>query len=411
MYNLLSGITVVEVSSFVASPTAGLYLAQMGAEVIRVDQIGGGQDFKRWPMTEGGDSLSWENLNRAKRSLALDLTRPEGRELLVALIRKVRLLVTNLPAKGFLAHDKLAAERPDLITVRVMGWPDGAVALDYTANAAVGYPLLTGPGPEPVNHSLPAWDLLTGAYGAFALLAALRRREATGQGGEIRLPLTDVAIATVANMGRVAEVLYTGRERERLGNAVFGTIGRDFVTRDGARVMIVAINERQWQGLVTALGLGEELVRIEAERGVSFAGDDGIRFAHRDAIFPLIERAVAARDHAELVAALDAAGVVHTGYRTLPEALADPRMVSANPVFEQTADNPSGFAYPAAGAFGTLQGEPRAAPCPAPRNGEHSAAVLAERLGLSPEEIDTLIDSGLVGTHEKELTRSQARSG
>jgi len=220
MYDLLKGVTLVEVSSFVASPTVGLYFAQMGAEVIRVDQIGGGQDFKRWPMTEGGDSLSWENLNRAKRSLALDFAKPEARNLLTRLIRGVGNLVTNLPVGGFLSHERLAAERPDLISVRVMGWPDGSVALDYTANAAVGYPVLTGEGPAPVNHVLPAWDLLTGAYGAFALVAALRRRERTGQGSEIRLPLTDVAVGTVANMGRVAEVLYQGHDRERLGNAV-----------------------------------------------------------------------------------------------------------------------------------------------------------------------------------------------
>jgi 2-methylfumaryl-CoA isomerase len=117
MYNLLPDLTVIEVSSFVASPTAGLYLAQMGAQVIRVDQIGGGQDFRRWPVTANNDSLSWENLNRAKQSLALDLTRPEGRELLVELAQSVGNLVTNLPVKGFLAHDKLAAARADMISV------------------------------------------------------------------------------------------------------------------------------------------------------------------------------------------------------------------------------------------------------------------------------------------------------
>jgi 2-methylfumaryl-CoA isomerase len=398
MYDLLKGVTLVEVSSFVASPTVGLYFAQMGAEVIRVDQIGGGQDFKRWPMTEGGDSLSWENLNRAKRSLALDFAKPEARNLLTRLIRGVGNLVTNLPVGGFLSHERLAAERPDLISVRVMGWPDGSVALDYTANAAVGYPVLTGEGPAPVNHVLPAWDLLTGAYGAFALVAALRRRERTGQGSEIRLPLTDVAVGTVANMGRVAEVLYQGHDRERLGNAVYGTIGRDFVTRDGLRIMIVAINERQWDRLVDTLGLGEDIARIERARGVRFAGDDGLRFTHRDAIFAAIEAKIATRDHDELAAALDAAGVVHTGYRSMVEAVRDPRLVTDNPIFSPGSDNPSGFTYPAAGAFATLPGEERRPAAPAPHNGEHSADILARQLDLSPAEIARLIDAGVVGT-------------
>lgn len=400
MYDILTGLSLVEVSSFVASPTAGLYMAQFGADVIRVDQIGGGQDFRRWPVTRENDSLSWENLNRAKRSLALDLTRPEGRELLVELTRKVGSLVTNLPAKGFLAHDRIAEGRPDLVTVRIMGWPDGSVALDYTANSAVGYTALTGPvdDPRPVNHVLPAWDLLTGAYAAFAMLAAVRRRELTGQGGEVRLPLTDIAIGSAANLGRVAEVLYTGRDRERLGNAVFGTIGRDFVTRDGVRFMLVAINERQWQGLVKALGIADSIAAIEAERGVSFADDDGMRFAHRDAIFAVIEREVAQYDHADLGALLDANGVVHGPYRTMIEAVEDPRLVTQNPVFTKTADNPSGFAYPAAGAFATLPSMERKVPAPAPRNGQHSEAILADVMGLSSGEIGKLIDQGIAGT-------------
>lgn len=399
MYNFLPDISVVEVSSFVASPTAGLYLAQMGATVIRVDQIGGGQDFKRWPVTANNDSLSWENLNRAKQSLALDLTRSEGRELLVALAQHTGNLVTNLPAKGFLAHDRLAAGRADMVTVRIMGWPDGAVALDYTANAAVGYPGLTGPLSDdaPVNHVMPAWDLLTGAYAAFAMLAATKRRDATGQGAEVRLPLTDVAIGTVANMGRVAEVLYTGAERERLGNAVFGTIGRDFVTRDGVRIMLVAINERQWEGLVTALALGERIAALEAALGVKFAGDDGLRFTHRASIFALIEQAIGALDHGEVAARLDAHSVVHGHFQSMVEAVRDPRLVGDNPIFAELASNPSGFAYPAAGAFATIPQAERQPPAPAPRNGEHSEAVLSERLGLDSGAIAKLVDAGIVG--------------
>lgn len=174
MYPLLSGLKVIEASSFVASPTAGLYLAQMGAEVIRVDQIGGGPDFKRWPKASNGSSLYWENLNRAKKSVALNLGTPDGRELLKALVAATGQFVTNFPVDGFLAHETLSAKRADLITVRIMGLADGGPALDHTVNSAVGFPDLTGPGPEPINHVLPAWDLLTGAYVAFAMLAALR---------------------------------------------------------------------------------------------------------------------------------------------------------------------------------------------------------------------------------------------
>lgn len=398
MYNLLNGLSVIEASSFVASPTAGLYLAQMGAEVIRVDQIGGGPDFRRWPVTEGNDSLYWENLNRAKKSVALDLGASEGRELLQELVRKTGQFVTNFPAEGFLAHAKLAEGNSELITVRVMGWADGSPALDYTVNNAVGYPMMTGPGPDPVNHVLPAWDLLTGAYAAFAMLAAIRQRDASGAGCEVRIPLSDVAIGTVANLGGIAEVLHSGANRPRLGNAVYGLFGRDFVTQDGVRTMIVVVTHRQWAKLLDVLGLAGAVASLEADLGVSFVRNDGLRFEHRDALFPLFERAIGQRNHAELAASLDLAGIVHSAYRTMLDAAHDPRLVGNNPIFSPFEANPSGFAYPAAGPFGTIPQLDRGAPEAAPRNGEHSEEILAGRLGLSSGMIARLIDSGIIGT-------------
>ena len=396
MYELLSGLSVIEASSFVASPSAGLYCAQMGAEVIRVDQVGGGPDFHRWPVTANNDSLYWENLNRAKKSVALDLRRAEGRELLQALVRATGQLITNFPVKGFMAHDVLAEGRPDLVTIRIMGWADGSPALDYTVNNAVGYPTLTGTGSEPVNHVLPAWDLLSGAYAAFALLAALRRRAETGAGSEVRIPLSDVAIGTVANLGGIAEVLYEGENRPRLGNAVYGLFGRDFVTADRVRTMIVVVTPRQWANLIDALGLKQAIAALEASRGVSFATDDGLRFTHREALFPLFEEAIGARTHADLAAAFDAGGVVHSAYRTMLDAVNDRALVAENPIFG-VAQNPSGFSYPAAGAFATVPQLERQAPRPAPRNGQHSEEVLAARLSLPAGEIARLIDAGIVG--------------
>jgi 2-methylfumaryl-CoA isomerase len=404
MYPMLNGLSVIEASSFVASPTAGLYLAQMGAEVIRVDQIGGGPDFRRWPVTDANDSLYWENLNRAKKSVALDLGRPEGRELLQALVRETGQFITNFPVGGFLAHEELAKGRADLITVRVMGWADGSVALDYTINNAVGYPMMTGAGPEPVNHVLPAWDLLSGAYAAFAMMAAMQRRTSTGEGAEIRVPLSDVAIGTVANMGGIAEVLYSGADRPRLGNAVYGLFGRDFVTRDGQRTMIVVVTPRQWANLLNALGLADAVAGVEAARGVSFATDDGARFNHRDALYPLFEKAIGSQDMADLVAVFDKGGIVHSPYRTMKDAAADPRLVADNPIFGRT-DNPSGFDYPAAGSFGSVPQMEREAPRPAPVNGQHSEEILTSRLKLSSGEYGRLIDAGIVGTGHLGETR------
>lgn len=396
MYPLLSGLTVIEASSFVASPTAGLYLAQMGATVIRVDQIGGGPDYNRWPQAGNGRSLYWENLNRAKLSVALDLGRAEGRAVLQRLVRSAGLFVTNFPVNGFLSHATLAAGREDLITVRVMGRADGGPALDYTVNAAVGFPDLTGVGPGPVNHVLPAWDLLTGAYAAFALLAALRQRDATGAGGEVCVPLADVAIGTVANLGMLAEVLTTGTDRERLGNTVYGAFGRDFVTRDARRLMLLALTPKQWRGLVEVLDLSKPVARIEEERKVSFASDEGLRFTHRDALFPLVEAAVASRDYVPLSQALETAGCCWGPYQTMREAAQDATLVRDNQMFGES-HNPSGAHYPAAGSFATIPQLERGAPRSAPELGQDSDAVLGELLGASTSDLAEWRQQGIVG--------------
>lgn len=395
MYALLSDLTIIEASSFVASPSAGLYLAQMGARVIRVDQIGGGPDFRRWPLSAGGVSLYWENLNRAKQSLALDLRSVAGRELLIELVRKTGQCITNYPADGFLSHDRMAEGREDLVTVRVMGRADGGSALDYTVNPAVGIPDMTGAGPDPVNHVLPAWDLLTGAYAAFAMLAALRHRDSGGGGQEVRVALQDVATGSVANLGMIAEVLASGSNRAKLGNAVFGAFGRDFTTRDGWRVMVMAITPKQWVGLVAALDIGADVAAIEVARGVSFARDDGLRFTHRDALFPVVEARIGQWGYASLAAALDANGCCYGAYQTMLEAAHDPALVTQNPMFANIA-NPSGLTYPAAGSFAAIPHMARGPVRAAPHLGVDSEAILSEQLGLSSAQIGVLIDKGVV---------------
>jgi len=401
MYQLLSGLRVVEAAAFVAGPTGGLYLAQMGAEVIRIDQIGGGPDYRRWPLTDHGDSLYWEGLNKAKRSIQIDLSRPQGRELAVALASapgdEAGLFLTNFPVEGFLSHANLAACRPDIITARIMGWADGKPALDYTVNAAVGVPAMTGPvgDDRPVNAVLPAWDLLGGSWAAFAMVSALHRRRQTGDGAEIRVPLSDLAATSLSHLGFAAEALLQG-DRGRLGNDLFGAFGRDFATADGQRIYLVAITPKQWRGLVAALGLGEAVAAVEVATGADFTADEGARFTNRALLFPLFEAAMAAQTLAALGPRLDAAGVTWGPYQTLAEAVhGDARLFTANPQF-QTITHKSGLTYPAAGPAATLAGEARGLVRPAPQLGADTDAVLAEVLGLASGAIGKLHDEGLV---------------
>lgn len=402
MFQALRDLTIIEGASFIAGPSCALHLAQMGAKVIRFDMIGGGPDYHRMPRGADGESLYWQGLNKGKLSVAIDLRSPEGRELACAMIAAPGpgrgLFVTNYPENGFLSHTALAARRPDLITLRVQGWGTGRNGVDYTVNAAMGVPFMTGPetlAPDvPVNNALPAWDLLAGAYGAFALLAAERRRQVTGQGGEIRLALSDLAVGSLAHLGQVAEVS-AGPDRGRFGNGLYGAFGRDFVTRDGRRLMIVAITPRQWSGLVDALGLQEEIAAAEAELGLSFASDEALRFTHRDRLFPLIETAIATEESAPLTARFESEGVCWEYYRTLKEAVAeDERLVSGNPLF-QTVEHPGGNRYPTpAGLLRTDEAPPSAAA--APRLGQHTEQVLAELLGLSGTALGRLFDRGVV---------------
>lgn len=401
MYDLLKGLRVVEGAAFIAGPSAGLHMAQMGAEVIRFDAIGGGPDFRRWPLAPSGDSLYWEGLNKGKKSIAIDLGRPEGRELAVALAtapgEQGGVFLTNYPVKGFLSHEALKARREDIITLRVMGWVDGSPAVDYTINAAVGVPQMTGPSDDdrPVNHVLPAWDLLGGAYAAFAAVSALLRRRLTGEGAEIRVPLSDLAASSLSHLGQVAEVL-TGGDRPRMGNDLFGAFGRDFVTADGKRLIVVAITPRQWTGLLKVLELGDVVAALEASLGISFACDEGARFTHRAALMPHFEAAFAARDSAALKPAFDAGGVTWGEYQSLHQAVtSDPRLFTANPLF-QPLTHPSGLTYPTSGPAATLADEARGAQGAAPRLGQHTDEVLAQVLGLDSGAIGRLHDEGLV---------------
>jgi len=170
--NRLQDLRIVEISAFVAAPLGGLTMAQMGAEVIRIDPIGGGMDFGRWPVTRRGASLYWAGLNKAKRSLALALDKPEGREIARALITApgtgAGIFLTNLPPSRALDYTSLKAGCDDLIMLRLVGNRDGSAAVDYTVNAASGFPPVTGHGGDPVNHVLPAWDRWSTSLGSGA---------------------------------------------------------------------------------------------------------------------------------------------------------------------------------------------------------------------------------------------------
>ncbi|WP_460370262.1 CoA transferase, partial [Actinocorallia lasiicapitis] len=281
---------VLEISSFVAAPLGGMTLAQLGAEVIRVDPLGGAADVGRWPLHDNGASLYWAGLNKGKRSITVDLRSAAGRALVARLAAQAGVVLTNA---AWPSYDDLIGHRPGLIHVAIEGHPGGRPAVDYTVNAGTGFPLVTGAGEEPVNHVLPAWDVACGLYAAIAILAADHHRLRTGQGRSIRIALSDVALATAGNLGFLAEAELTGTDRPKVGNGLYGGFARDFRCADG-RIMIVTLTRRHLDDLMRAAGAADRLTELERLPGADFAAG-GDRYRHREALAALVEPWFAAR--------------------------------------------------------------------------------------------------------------------
>lgn len=394
---ILSGLSVVEGSAFVAAPLGGMTLAQLGADVIRFDQIGGGLDHRRWPVTESGQSLFWAGMNKGKRSIQVDLRSPEGQEIVAALITRPGpdhgIFLTNLPARGALTYEALKARRDDIIMVALTGNADGTSEVDYTVNVATGFPDITGPRgtDEPTNSVLPAWDIAMGEMAAVGLLAADRHRTRTGKGSLMKLALSDVALAMVANLGRLAQA-ERGEMAEKDGNSLYGAFGRDFVTADGRRVMVMALTDRQWAALQRATGL--DAASITSTTDADLSTESG-RFAARDAIGAAMAPWFSARSFAEVRRILADAGASWGPYQTFQQLLAeDPRCSTDNPLFSRV-DHPGigSLLTPASPLY--FSSADRVPAMRAPLPGEHTDEILIG-LGLSDDEIGRLHDRGIV---------------
>jgi 2-methylfumaryl-CoA isomerase len=399
MNRLLQDLRIVELSAFVAAPLGGMTMAQMGAEVIRIDPIGGGIDFARWPVSHDGASLYWAGLNKAKRSVALALDKPEGRDIARAIITapgpEGGICLTNLPPLRGLDFATLQSERRDLIMLRLVGNRDGSAAVDYTVNAASGFPLVTGHGGAPVNHVLPAWDIAAGLYLATGLLAAERHRSRTGNGQEVVVALADVMLATVGNLGYVGDAQINGSARPAIGNDLYGSFGRDFATADGRRVMIIALTRRQWRALGQATGLAERLAMIGQIMDVDLDTEAG-RYEARDAIAALLGRWCARNTLEEIRKAFSGAGVLWGHFQDFLQLIRDDRRCSEENRLFAMVDQPGIGRYLMPGLPLDFSAAPRIPASPAPLLGEHTDLVLTEVLGLASAEIGRLHDHHVV---------------
>ncbi len=398
---LLTGLRIIDLSTYVAGPSATMALAQLGAEVIRVDPVGGATDARRLPLDPAGHSLYWASLNKGKRSVQVDIRGEEGRDLVRSLISSSGpgggIVVTNAVGQAWLEYDQLVGVRPDLILVQIAGRSDGRPAVDYTVNCEVGLPYLTGPADSgvPVNHVLPAWDLLTGLYAGLAVVAADRERIRTGAGRAIRLVLSDVALTTMANLGFVADAVINGANRAREGNYLYGSFGCDFATADGDRVMVVALTERHWRRLVELTGTGETIAALERSLDVSLQAEEA-RYEYREVLAALFAGWFRHHSTAAVHRALADSQVLWGPYRTVGQLVTDPAGLLRTSTLFSNVDHPGIGVLPTPStvlAGAGVDGPPRPASLP----GADTDEVLTTMLGLSSATAADLRSRGVIG--------------
>lgn len=400
MVRILEGLRIVEGSAFVAAPLAGMTLAQMGADVIRFDRVRGGLDHGRWPVTDEGRSLFWAGLNKGKRSLAVDIASPRGQEVVTRLICEPGdgkgIFLTNLRVRGWMDYDSLKRHREDLIMMSITGDRRGAPHVDYTVNPALGFPDATGHEgtTEPVGHVLPAWDCCTGLQAALGILAAERHRRLTGQGQVLEIALKDMALAMLGNLGIIGEVAINGIDRPKIGNSLYGAYAQDFLCKDGARVMVVALTLRQWDNLKTATGTTAAFDDLASALRVDL-DLEGKRYEHRQAITQVLKPFFDARGVSDFGDLFQRTKVTWSRYRTFGQVVQeDPDCSTDNPMFSMV-EQPGIGTYLTPGNPTSFSEAERIAPKRAPRLGENTDEILTE-IGYSDGEIARLHDDGIV---------------
>ena len=394
---ILAGLTVVEGSAFVAAPLGGMTLAQLGADVIRFDQLGGGLDYGRWPLASGGDSLFWAGLNKGKRSLEVDLRSDRGTRAGRGVHRRRRDVLDELPSAR-MALVRIVVEPPRRPGDGALaGNRDGTSEVDYTVNPATGFPWATGPRnfSEPLNSVLPAWDAIMGGLAATGLLAADRHRMRTGEGQLVRIALSDVAFAMVGHLGRVAEAQLESKDAPKDGNYLYGAFGHDFPTSDGRRAMVVALTTRQWNALVEVTGVARAVSALEHGMDIDLQSVSD-RFQARDLLAAVLKPWFEARTLSEIRAAFAGTGVSWGAYQTFSQLVhEDPRCSTENEMWEEV-EHPGVGRYLMPGTPLDFSAIPRTDVRRAPQLGEHTEAVLTELLGMTTAEIGRLERDGLV---------------
>ena len=386
----LDGVRVADLSRVLAGPYCTMVLADLGADVVKVERPEGGDETRSWgPPFAGGEAAYYLSVNRNKRSCALDLSQPEGRALALELCARADIVIENFKVGGAdrlgVGYDEVRERNPGVVYCSITGFgserePLGRPGYDFVAQAETGLMSVTGPeSGSPYKVGVALVDVLTGLHAASAVLAGLHG----GEGARIEVPLLDSGLAALVNVAQNA--LVTGGEPGRYGNAHPNIVPyQDFETSSG-RIAVAAANDGLFRALCSVMGL------TELPADARFARNAG-RVEHRRELVPLLQERFRERPAEEWLAELDAAGVPAGKVRTVPDAL-DAAAAAGRPA-TMTLDHPTAGALDLVAS--PIWGATRTDPSPPPLLGEHTAEVLGE-LGLSGEEIAQLAGRGVAG--------------
>ncbi|WP_271410020.1 CaiB/BaiF CoA transferase family protein [Pseudomonas sp. Q1-7] len=401
MAGALSHIRVLDLSRVLAGPWSGQILADLGAEVIKVERPGSGDDTRAWgpPFLKGadgrdtGEAAYFLSANRNKQSVTVDFTRPEGQKLVRELAAKSDILIENFKVGGLAAYgldyESLKAINPRLIYCSITGFGQfGPYAkragYDFMIQGLGGLMSITGrsdqeEGAGPVKVGVALTDILTGLYSSVAMLAALASRDITGKGQHIDMALLDVQVACLAN--QAMNYLTTGNPPRRLGNAHPNIVPyQDFPTADGDFILTVG-NDSQFRKFCEVAGHREwaDDPRFSTNKA---------RVAHRAELIPMIRQATVFKTTAEWVSALEQVGVPCGPINDLAAVFADPQVQARGLRVE--LEHPLAGLVPQVASPLRLSETPVEYRMPPPLLGEHTQEVLQRVLGLAEEQVDAL---------------------
>ncbi|ENA29342.1 MULTISPECIES: CaiB/BaiF CoA transferase family protein [Pseudomonas] len=408
MAGALAGLRVLDLSRVLAGPWAGQILADLGAEVIKVERPGRGDDTRHWgpPFLKGplgantGESAYFLSANRNKQSIAVDFTQPDGQQILRDLAVKSDVVLENFKVGGLSAYGldyaSLSVLNPKLIYCSITGFGQSGpyaqrAGYDFLIQGLGGLMSLTGhpdddEGGGPVKTGVALVDILTGLYATVAVLAALNHRTQTGEGQHIDMALLDVEVACLAN--QAMNYLVSGESPTRLGNAHPNIVPyQAFPTADGDMILTIG-NDAQFRRFC------EVADRLDWVNDPRFATNQA-RVVHRMELVPLIRQVTVFRRTEEWIALLEAVGVPCGPINSVAQVFADKQVAARSLVF--TMAHPLGQTVPQVASPIRLSRTPVEYRRPPPLLGEHTEQVLRYLLGHGDARVNAWRQAGIVG--------------